>query len=515
MSKPEIRLHSTTLGENLDAAEQALLAAGAPIFQAGGNLVQIVRLNHEVDAKVTRPPGALVIRPVRAQRVLELMLDSATFLGFDSKAWRPTAPSLNFVQAYLARGEWRLRVLRGIIEAPTLRPDGTVLATPGYDPQMQVYLDLGGVEFPAVPETPTREDALAALADLKDVISGFPFVPDNEFDDTSAARSVALSAMLTSVCRKALRTAPAHAIDAASPDTGKTLLCDTIAVLATGRPVVSVSAGRTKQELQARVFSVLLQGDPVLSIDNVDQELESDELCTVLTSEIWQNRVLGQSETRTVSTAVLVLINGNNLRFRGDLTTRVVSCRMDAGMENPGLRKFERDLRTYVPENRQRLVAAALTVLRAFVVAGRPGLDQLSAFERFADWSNLVRGALVWLGEPDPLLTREGVMAVDSEREDVAGLHRAWAEVIGFDKWATAREVIDATEQQPVPDLGIVGGALLDEALTALVGPMLTPKTLGRSLTQFDGRIVDGVRLVRHTTIGHSTRFRLERAQAG
>jgi hypothetical protein len=46
---------------------------------------------------------------------------------------------------------------------------------------------------------------------------------------------------------------------------------------------------------------------------------------------------------------------------------------------------------------------AADTILRAFVCAGRPGLDKLQAFGGFR-LSNL-SGPLVWLGEPDPCIT--------------------------------------------------------------------------------------------------------------
>lgn len=515
MTKPQIKLQQSMLPDNLDAAEQAMLDAGVPVYQAAGMLVHVVRIDDDQDS--THPRGSLAIRPLKPQRLVEYMMRAADFFLFNGKDWRPTAPTLAFAAAFMARGEWRLRVLRGIVEAPTLRRDGSVLADQGYDAQMQVVLNTGDVEFPPIPDRPSREDAMAALTALKDVISGFPFVEDEEPDEfggyVSSARSVALSAILTSVSRKAMRTAPGHCIDAASANTGKTLLTDTIAVLATGRPIVPVSYGGSKAEFNKRMFSILMQGDPLVSIDNIDEELESDELCTIFTSEWWQNRILGESQSRQVSTAVLVMLNGNNIRVRGDLTSRVVSCRMDARMEDPGARVFDRDLRSYVPDHRPELVVAVLTMLRAFVVAGRPGVKQLSAMERFADWSNLVRGALVWLGEPDPLTTRKTIVAGDSEREGIAALHQAWADVIGYDKRMTAVEVMEASEQRTDRDLGIVGGKALEEVLGAAG---VSAKVLGKWLVSLDGRIVDGRCLRRHATVGHSTRFWLTHAgQAG
>jgi hypothetical protein len=517
LTRPQIKLHASRLPQNLDEAEDALVKAEAPVYQMKGSLVQIVRLdNQQVDADhgIRRDPGALAMRLIRPQRIVELMLTVADFYRYNERAgaWLPSAPTATFANALEARGEWKLRVLRGIIEAPTLRPDGSVLDRQGYDPATQVYLDTGGVEFPAIPDAPTREQALEALDLLKDVIKDFPFVPDEDgkVGDPCPARSVALSAMLTGVCRKGLRTAPAHAIDATSMATGKTLLCDVISMLATGRSAAAISQGQTREEFNKRLFSVLLQGDPVVVIDNIDQEVASDEFCSVLTAPEWQNRVLGESETRTVPTNVLFLPNGNNIRFAGDMITRVIACRMDAGIEDPGSRKFDRDLRLYVPENRPRLVAAALTVLRAFIVAGRPGLEKLTPFARFEDWSNLVRGALIWLGEPDPLITRDAVVAIDPERENLAGLLLAWEKAIGFDRWVTAKEVIEASDGGR-HELAPGSAADLATALDAITPHHeITPIALGKYLVRFDGRIVDGVCIRKHVVNGKSTKFRLE-----
>lgn len=512
ITKPQIRLKPDLLSANLDQAEEAMLLAGAPVYQMKGALVQIVRLDHEEGLEgVRRQDGALTIRDMKTARLVEIFLQSASFLRYDQRkgAWLPTAPNLGFATHYQARGEWRLRVLRGIIEAPTLRPDGTVLSEPGYDPGTGIFLDLGGVSFPPVPESPRREEGLVALEKLKDIIKDFPFVPDEGGDGASAARSVALSAMLTAVCRKSLRTAPAHAIDATSMATGKTLLCDVISMLATGRSAAAISMGQTREEFNKRLFSILLQGDPVVVIDNIDREVESDEFCSVLTAPEWQNRVLGESENRVVPTNVLFLPNGNNIRFKGDMTTRVIVCRMDTGLENPGSRYFDRDLRAYVPENRPELVAAALTVLRSFIVAGRPGASSLEPFARFEDWSNLVRGALVWLGEPDPLLTREAVVSIDPARENLGALLRAWDKMIGRDMWVTAKNVLEARTS-----LDFEREAAAEELAEAISGifPRYEPTTvaLGRYLVQYDGRIIDGMSIRKHVVNGKSTKFCLQ-----
>src|SRR5690606_3990739 len=104
---------------------------------------------------VMRRAGALVIHPMNEHLLLEHMMTSARFATRNRQGkWVQAAPPLELAKHYAARGTWRLRVLRGIIEAPTMRPDGSILSEPGYDPATGIYLDTGGVVFPAIPDRP-------------------------------------------------------------------------------------------------------------------------------------------------------------------------------------------------------------------------------------------------------------------------------------------------------------------------------------------------------------------------
>jgi hypothetical protein len=60
---------------------------------------------------------------------------------------------------------------------------------------------------------------------------------------------------------------------------------------------------------------------------------------------------------------------GNNLTIAGDLTRRVIMATLDANCERPEMRTFNVDARTEALTHRPELVAAALTVLRAWHVA--------------------------------------------------------------------------------------------------------------------------------------------------
>ena len=113
------------------------------------------------------------------------------------------------------RGHWKAKPLVAVINSPTLRPDGSILDQPGYDEATGLLFVNNGVEFEPIPQSPTCEQALAALAFLKDeVLIGFPFKADHD-------RSAALSAILTATVRHALKAAPMHTFNAPVMASGK------------------------------------------------------------------------------------------------------------------------------------------------------------------------------------------------------------------------------------------------------------------------------------------------------
>jgi putative DNA primase/helicase len=177
-------------------------------------------------------------------------------------------PALREARYYLERvGNWGLPVLDGVVETPTLRADGTVLANPGYDRASRLLLSTGGVAFPPMLDQPSEADARAALGRLIRPLRGFPFLPDEvpaEWTpgltggmNPSSSRSVALSAILTGVIRRTLAAAPMHAFDAAEMGTGKSSLAEIISLLATGQSLVPVSQGKDPVEDEKKLFAAL------------------------------------------------------------------------------------------------------------------------------------------------------------------------------------------------------------------------------------------------------------------
>ena len=111
---------------------------------------------------------------------------------------------------------------------------------------------------------------------------------------------------------------------------------------------------------------------------------------------------------------VTIFANGNNILLIEDVVRRVIRCTLDANVERPELRKFSGDPLRTVLEDRGSYIAAALTIVRAYLAAGCP--NQCPPLASFSDWSRLVRSALVWLGYADPVATMEAARADDPSR---------------------------------------------------------------------------------------------------
>ena len=259
--------------------------------------------------------------------------------------------------------------LAGIIEAPTLRGDGTLLDRPGYDKSTGLLFDPGGAIFPKISPRPSREDAEAALATLSDILRDFPFADDE-------SRSVALAALITGLVRRTLRAAPLFAFSAPKMASGKTLLATLASYLATGRPPAMLSQSDDPESERKRLLALLMEGTPMIVLDNIERALKSDSLCSILTEPVFADRVLGLSRTASVPTNATFFATGNNIIIHGDLTTRALVCSLDPKVERPEERRFAVNLHEAVPARRGELVAAALTIPLAYLAAGAPAPER-------------------------------------------------------------------------------------------------------------------------------------------
>jgi putative DNA primase/helicase len=335
--------------------------------------------------------------------------------------WYDVNPPAEVAATILARhGEWRIRPVTAVLSTPTMRPDGSILSAPGYDPETRFIL----VEPPHMPDIqPTRENALEALALLDALLAEYPFTDE-------PSRSVALSALITPIVRGAFPVAPMQVVTAPVAGSGKSYLLDTAAAIAIGNLMPAMAAGKTEEETEKRLGAALMVSKPLVNIDNVNGMLGGDCLCQAVERQIVEVRVLGQSKLiHAEPRGTTFFATGNNIAIHGDMTRRAIRCTLDARVERPELRQFAGDPVRTVLEDRGKYIAAAFCIVRAYMAAGRPNpAPKLASFE---GWSDTVRSALIWLGRADPCDSMASVREDDPERTMLAAVLTAWSKIIG------------------------------------------------------------------------------------
>jgi putative DNA primase/helicase len=477
-----------------DDAEQVLLKSGFSIYERGGSLVHpVIREVEAARAAKTNVVQLQRIEQVYLRDVLSRVSDWVKYNDRAKKVVPLAQPPQEVVQTILGRNhqEWPFLSLKAVISTPTLRPDGTILDQPGYD-QATGFLLIDPPEMPPIPDQPTHDDAVAALALLEGLLDEFPFVGES-------SKTVALSCLITPVVRAAFPVAPLHVISATAPGSGKGHLLNTAAAIVIGDRMPIISMGPNADELEKRLGPRLITGQSLISIDNVNGELRGDALGQFIEHQGPQVvRILGKSEDVSLDLGgTTFFANGNNITVAGDLTRRTIRANLDARQENPELRIFKADPVKKVLADRGPYVAAALTICRAYIVAGRP--TPAPPFGSFEGWSDTVRSALMWLGKPDPL-TRE-IKDENPDRIELSDMIEAWASIIGIGpkRQATLAEVLALALEVDRDANGILTMRWPDlaGAVNAIAkGKKPDTNLLGIWARSFKGRVVGNRRLI-------------------
>jgi hypothetical protein len=493
---PIVTVKPGRLSKLATRAEELLIAATVPIYRRSDNLVRPII--ETADASRGRKTKVAALKTIETVYLRDLLGRHGAWVKEErvgkKKTSRPIDPPTAVAATILARvGEWTFPAIAGVITTPTMRPDGSLLTEQGYDDETRLLL-VEPPSMPPIPELPTRQDAEAALKLIEDLLVGFPFVDD-------VARAVALSGIITPVVRGAFPVSPLHASRAPTAGSGKSFLWDVVAAIAIGQLMPVMSTGASTEEMEKRLGSALMKCQPLISVDNISGELGGDALCQAIERPVVDIRILGRSENvRVEAKGTTLFATGNNFIIVGDVCRRVIIANLDPQLEQPELRQFEFDPVLTVLKERGKYIAAALTICRAHIVAGRPDLaPKLASFE---GWSDTVRSALMWLGKVDPVKSMEASRAEDPERLELINMMDAWSDTIGVgaDKRmklagvllkgsATVTEREGGKQEPENPELH----AALEDICFRCTGRRNQPdaRMLGNWLRRFRGRVID------------------------
>lgn len=488
----------------------ACLPLDPGLFCRGDVLVRIDRLADET-SKVHGVEFRKATGSVRAMMIGEAGLSCRLTAIANFWKWfkdrsgeditRQVSPPSWLARAVMERGVYPgVRPLRGVAEVPFPRPDGSLVTIAGYDPATGVFY-APTVTVDEIPDRPTRADAWRAAETLLALVDQFPFATDGD-------RAVWLAGLLTIMARPAIDgPVPGFAYIGNRAGAGKGKLIDTKAVIATGRPVPTTSYPHDEDETRKLKTALALAATPIVHLDNLDEgrSYGGGVLDSALTSLEVNERILGQSKsTGGIELRCCWFLSGNNLAPAKDAGRRWLVCNLATALERPEERDDLKvpDLLAHVRERRGELVRAALVILRAHAVAGRPS-NWKSKLGSFEQWDEIVRGAVWFATGWDCNETRRQAAEESPERLDHLALMKAWAKhpYGGPDgRGLTAEEACRlANGDSRVPGSGSEMAEELAEALARYGrdGKVPPARQVGHTIRRMAGKNVEGLMFVR------------------
>ncbi len=403
-SLPEIEINTKEheVNEQATAAMQSL----GTVYQRGGILLQVYKpLEFRNSESPRRPKTSVVVRELIAPLLREHLTRCAKWVKEKNDKLVSVHPPGWSINAILSRGRWpNISILEAVLDHPVILENGTVLDKNGYDPSSGLLVDLPSDLQVEVPEKPNQVQAVEAAKSLLDLVVDFQFA-------TAAHRSAWVAGLLTPLAWFAFEgPAPLFLIDGNTRGVGKGLLADVIGLSLTGKRLPVTNYTNEKEELRKKVTSLVVAGDRLVLLDNLVGMVGNDVLDSVLTSTHWKDRLLGGNRIYDGPIHICWFGTGNNVQLDRDTPRRVLPIRVETMDENPELRKDFRypELRKHVRSHRSSILQAALTILKAWMQAGKP-LHGLVPWGSFEGWSNCIREAIVFAGLPDPGLARASI----------------------------------------------------------------------------------------------------------
>jgi len=402
--------------------------------------------------------------------------------GQDKKVYdEETTPASAVLGAVLARQSWPgLPVLHKVISTPILRPDGTLLQTPGYDPATGYYL-AGRVVTEPIPEHPTTEQVAAA----RDFLLG-SFLADFPWR-APADRANYLALLATPILRPFTRAlAPFAVVDATMPGSGKTILTSCVGLLV-GQRVLTWT--ESEEELRKSITTVLADQAGVTVFDNLVEGcvIDSAVLARLVTERVWTDRRLGTNVASQLPNDRLWLATGNNLRTGGDMASRSVWVRLDPDCPHPEARTGFSipNLDSWIldPDHQATVLRHLLVLILDWTRAGAPHAYDVPAMRQFTRWAQALGGFLTHHGVHGFLANAAEARGLDDDHTEWRTFLLRWVELFA-DRPVTASELRRSAEPEAA-----FGGDRWDGAFPAMTsGRLLSVKALGRRLTGQVGR---------------------------
>jgi DNA primase len=297
----------------------------------------------------------------------------------------PVFPPKDVARDLMTMVPKKLPVLESVITTPIFGFKGDLILTPGYHAGDRIWMqpdsEVANIDIPTAPKPYQVQGAKALILD--DLLVDFPFVKE-------ADRTAILAALFLPFARRLISgSTPIHLIEAPTPGAGKTKLCDLISIIATGHCCHAQTLPTIEEEIRKKLTSELFSAQPIILLDNAKGRriIDSNTLAAILTTDIWKDRLLGQSAMISMKNLALWMLTANNPLLSNEITRRCIRIRLDPKEDRPWQRTgFKHDpIIEWAKANRKRLLRAVLTMIQSWVAESMPlGEQRLGSFENWA-----------------------------------------------------------------------------------------------------------------------------------
>jgi len=390
------------------------------------------------------PAGEPSLVPLDVDRMRHALCEKIAWTRLGKNGPVSAFPHQDLVRNILVSPSPGLPRLRRIVRAPVFASDGRLLSAPGFDESSGIlHVPFGGFSLAPIRTKPTAKMVADARKFIcQELLADFPFVLDGDVN-SNLAHAVAL--LLLPFGRDLYEgSAPLHMVEAPTPGTGKGLLVHALASPALGKTPPMMPEVGNEDEWRKRLTAVLRSDPELIVLDNLSKKIDSPSLAALLTTGVWEDRVLGRSQILKLTVDSLFVATGNNPSYSTEMVRRTLRIRIDAQQDRPHLRDGFRheDLLGWTLEHRSEIVRAALVLWQAWLAEDRPRGGAVRG--SFQPWADALGGVLAVAGI-DGFLANDAQVYDEADEESVmwrALVLRVWS-ILGQERWNSASDIAD------------------------------------------------------------------------
>ncbi|MSP75402.1 MAG: hypothetical protein EXR12_04635 [Rhodospirillaceae bacterium] len=485
--------------EFLDATFAADMSSVPPMRDYNGKLIE-VRFRAPFDLHTLAPEGEEQAEPPPEHTIsaltptgIKLLAEQRVLYMKETKtrSYPASLPS-PFIAGLNEYRNSALPILKVVNSSPLITASGETIDGEGLDRETGIFHHIDARLRSCLPtDTPADDDLRRAVDFLLN-----EWLVDVALDDSG--KFVVIMLALSLVERSLLPERPAFFIVAGLRGSGKTTLAHMVAVAVLGHEAPATSWSDIDEERRKALFSLLRQGVPFVVWDNIrrGEAVSCSHIEASLTSQQLTDRVLGVSQTETVSTAAIQVFTGNQIAPKGDMSSRSFLIGLDADQPNPEDRDFvHRAPLEWTRSNRFKIMGALYTIL---IAGARNRQPNEIAKTRFKTWWRLVGWPVEYAAKAmgqdldcDQLIKVSET--IDPDVLEIAAVLSTFLAIWGTDRF-TARDIVQKLPREHfvLTSTEDKQGEALFEALSELLGKSLSRPT-SRSIAK----------LLKRRLIGH------------